>query len=402
MQTKFLSEALRVKGLGCIAPAPTDGLYQLDDLACKILGVPFPNAPIPCETLLTYIHTDDRAHFEQTILNRHPGECEFKVQVPLGLELRYVRAIRGQGQSSVIVLEDFTAYRQRETDRSSMMERLSENSQLEALGTLAGGIAHEINNPAQFIGDNLNFIREAMIGLFDLAQAAESASQAVGAKECHQWSSVVQLIEKLPLALLIKEIPAATFQAIDGIERIGNIVQAIREFCYPSSKTPTPLSLNHLVEIATTVTRNKWKYAATLDLNLEEGLPIIVAVEGELYQVLVNLIINAIHAIMERVPSDDGHLSISTAKDGAMIRLTVSDNGSGIPSESLGRIFDMFYTTKPPGQGTGQGLAITHAIVSRHGGRISVETALGLGSSFHIFLPINGPLPLSGGEYGAG
>ena len=198
-------------------------------------------------------------------------------------------------------------------------------------------------------------------------------------------------MSRIPVKLLVGEVPTATQQAIDGVERIGNIVQAIREFCYPSAKTPSPISLNHLIEIATTVTRNKWKYAAKLELNLDENLPIIVAIEGEIYQILVNLIINSIYAISEKNQPGDGNISIFTRTEGNMVRMTVADNGIGIPADHLARIFEMFYTTKPPGQGTGQGLAITQAIVCRHGGRISVDSQSGEGTSFHIFLPIDGP-----------
>jgi len=382
-----LSEALSVMGVGCLTPLPGVDLWQLDHTALRILGLAATEMRTMFDRLVANVHAEDFAMVRQALFSRSGHvDLEFRVSGDLATPWRTVRARGGEGETGVIVLEDVTMKLLADRERAQMIERISEASQLEALGTLAGGIAHEINNPAQFIGDNLNFIRDAIGGLSDVALAADRA-----AKGESTWECVAEAVAKIPVALLAKESPVATQQAIDGVERIGNIVQAIREFCYPSSKSPTPLSLNHLIEIAMTVTRNKWKYAAQMELNLDEALPVIMAIEGEIYQILVNLIINSIYAISEKKQSGLGRISIFTRLEGPMVRLTVADNGIGIPSDRLARIFDMFYTTKPTGEGTGQGLAITQAIVLRHGGRISVESQLGEGASFHILLPIDGP-----------
>ena len=176
-------------------------------------------------------------------------------------------------------------------------------------------------------------------------------------------------------------------QALFGTNCIAKIVQAIKEFSYPSSNAPASLDLNHLINLVTTVTRNQWKYVAEMDLELSPELLKISAIEGEINQMLVNLIVNAAQAIGEKQEADLGNIRIQTRNSNGGVELTIADSGKGIPPEIMPRIFDMFFTTKPPGQGTGQGLAITQAIVHRHNGKISVKSEPGAGACFTVWFP---------------
>ena len=378
-----LSETLNFLGMGCMAWSDDCGILCVDPTAAAMLGLSQNSGTRGFETVLEKVHNDDLDKFRQAFTAPADGiNLQFRVNGGKDNSWTLVHAVADNGATGIVVLKDVTAQLLSEQERARMIELFTETSQMESLGTLAGGIAHEINNPTQFIGDNLKFIQDAIGGLIAVAMEADKA-----AKSGNGWDKVAALTRKIPVALLAEEIPAAARQAIDGIERIGNIVQAIREFCYPGVKTPTPLSLNHLIEIAVTVTRNKWKNVAKMRLDLAEDIPMIVAVEGEIYQILVNLIVNAVHAIAEKKESVEGLITVATQKSDNMVLLSVSDTGIGIPPENLKRIFDMFFTTKQSGQGTGQGLAITQAIVYRHGGKLSVQSRAGEGSTFHVYLP---------------
>ena len=266
------------------------------------------------------------------------------------------------------------------------IERIVEDNRLETLGTLASGIAHEINNPAQYVGDNLVFIRGAIARLLDFATEVQRTAQ-----DGRDWAWVPARLGEIKLDFLRQELPAAASQAIDGIERIGTIAQAVRDFCYPARPLPSPFDLNHLIETTAAITRTQWKPVAALDLDLDPDLPAITGVEGEIAQVLANLIINAAHAIAELRQTAAGRVTLASRRQGDRVEIVVADTGRGIDPVDIPRIFELFYTTKPPGLGTGQGLAISHAIVTRHGGSIGVDSSPGAGARFRISLPIAGP-----------
>jgi len=288
------------------------------------------------------------------------------------------------GSGVVIIFRDITQRRRLETERAMMVERMSEASRLESLGTMAGGVAHEINTPTQYIGDNLAFVRDWIPRLLEVVGAARAAAAS------GEWSTVAEQATGMKYDFAARELPAAVAQALTGVARISTIVQAIKTFSYPSGTTSQPFDLNHAVDMASTVTRGQWKHAAELNLDLDPTLPPLVAIEGEINQVLVNLIVNAAQAISESGNEQLGRIDVSTRLDEDMIEISVKDTGIGIPKANLSRLFELFFTTKPPGQGTGQGLAITRAIVSRHGGTITVESEPGKGACFRVRLPTSG------------
>ena len=371
----ILDQALAQLGAGCVIPAP-DGGWTLLGAAAQLLGI---NTADSTAALTATTLDGDRDRW-RTALDAGTGVVEFRVLPNNGdsKEGGSVRFLRATAIAAGFVVEDVSA---RLGMLPTLMHQMAEANKLEALGTLAGGIAHEINNPVQFISDNLAFLKDATSKLCAFARAVAPLPDAA------------PLAETLPLEMMEREIPAAIDQALAGTAHIGAVVRAIAEFCYPGAVTPMPCNLNHLIDIATTVTRNKWKSTARLELDLDPTLPVILAVESELYQVLANLIINATHAISARPRPEGGRIAITTRRQRAMVHLTVTDNGSGIAAETLPRIFDMFFTTKPPGQGTGQGLAIAQAIVTRHGGRIWADSTSDHGSMFHVLLPAAGPPP---------
>jgi signal transduction histidine kinase len=272
--------------------------------------------------------------------------------------------------------------------------QLRQSQKLESIGQLAAGIAHEINTPTQYIGDNARFLKDAF---HDLSQVLASGSKLLAAVKNNAVSGelVSELeaaVQKADVDYLVGEIPRAIQQSLDGVERVSKIVSAMKEFSHPGGGEKAPVDLNRAIESTTTVARNEWKYVADLVLDLDASLPAVHCLPGEFNQVILNLIVNASHAIADVIGDGSkgkGTITIRTRRDGSWIEIRVSDTGSGIPEKARGRIFEPFFTTKPVGKGTGQGLAISRSvIVDKHGGTIAFETELGKGTTFIIRLPI--------------
>jgi PAS domain S-box-containing protein len=272
------------------------------------------------------------------------------------------------------------------TERKARDCQLAHIQKLESIGQLAAGVAHEINTPIQYIGDNLRFIQGAFRSMAQVLDAARGSEDA---------GDVDRLAQALDLNYVVNETPQAIQQAIEGAERVTEIVKALKEFSHPGSFQTTPVDLNHLLENAVLISRNKWKSVADLRTELDASLPPVRCLAGELSQVFLNLIVNAADAIasaQQEEPERKGELLISTRHDGQFAEVRVQDNGTGIPREAQTRVFDPFFTTKPVGSGTGQGLAIAYTIVARkHRGSIEFETEVGAGTTFIVTLPIDGP-----------
>ena len=377
-----LSEAHRIARLGFAEMNPATGLWSLGEGTQEMLGIDRGISVGISSEILTRVNPQDRAQLLD-LLAISGGAC-------FDMEIRVDdRVLHALGEPlgpplslTVITFQDTTQRHLAERERAAMMERMAESGRLESLGTLAGGVAHEINTPAQYIGDNLAFLKDWLPRLLDVVDAAR---QAAGSGD---WSGVAERAMAIKFDFAARELPAAVDQAAVGIGRISAIVQAIKEFSYPSGKSPQPFDLNRAVELAATVTRSQWKHVAELSLDLAPALPMLTAIEGEINQVLVNLIVNAAQAIGEAGSAESGRIEIATRLTESQVEVSVKDSGIGIPKENLDRLFELFFTTKPPGQGTGQGLAISNAVVHRHGGTITVESEPGAGACFRVRLPI--------------
>jgi signal transduction histidine kinase len=190
-----------------------------------------------------------------------------------------------------------------------------------------------------------------------------------------------------------EQIPQALQETLEGVERVSKIVRAMKEFSHPGGKEKAPADLNKAVESTVTVARNEWKYVADLKLELEPNLPFVPCFLGEFNQCLLNLIVNAAHAIGDVVknhPGTKGLITVQTRRDGDHVEVRVADTGTGIPESARQKIFEPFFTTKVVGKGTGQGLAMIYgSVVKHHGGTVTFETELGRGTTFIIRLPVN-------------
>lgn len=265
------------------------------------------------------------------------------------------------------------------TERNRIEAQLRQSQKLEAIGTLAAGIAHEINTPMQFIGDNLTFLKDATAELMSRVDTLQAAKGDQSGSDA-DWE------------YLRAEIPKAISQSLDGTKRVTDIVGALKAFAHPGSKDKSAVDLNKAVQSTATVSRNEWKYAAELEFDLDPSLPPVTCHIGDLNQVILNLIVNAAHTIADKLgpsPAQKGKIILRTRREGDQVVIQVADTGMGIPEGIRDKVFDPFFTTKGVGKGTGQGLAIAYdVVVNKHGGTISFETEEGVGTTFTVRLPI--------------
>jgi signal transduction histidine kinase len=272
---------------------------------------------------------------------------------------------------------------------------LRQAQKLEAVGRLAAGIAHEINTPIQFVGDNTHFVQDAFADIVALLQAYQTLREraAAGTVDEALLESVRRAEDTADLEYLEEEIPKALAQSLEGVERVASIVRALKEFAHPDSKDKAPADLNQALQSTLTVARNELKYVA--DVETEFGdLPAVTCQVGELNQVFLNLFVNAAHAITDKLGDTGakGKITVRTVADGDWVTVSIGDTGCGIPEAIRSKVYDPFFTTKEVGRGTGQGLALAHAvIVETHGGAISFDSTVGEGTTFHLRLPVMGP-----------
>ena len=272
-------------------------------------------------------------------------------------------------------------------------------SRLQMLGRLAQGIAHEINTPTQFIGDNTTFLRDSFAESYALIgqlMARLLEIQGMGGPAGEAAKKALDSMARSDLDYLGVEIPKAIQQSLDGVGRISNIVSAMKNFSHPAADVQTLTDLHHTINTTILVSQNEWKYSATLEVDFDVNVPRVPCFTSEVSQVVLNLIVNAAHAIGSSPARAEagayGKITVRTRLHPGEVEISVQDDGPGIPREIQQRIFEPFFTTKPPGKGTGQGLAIVHKIVvEHHGGWILFDTAPGRGTAFRIFLPLPRP-----------
>ena len=277
---------------------------------------------------------------------------------------------------------------------AELQNQLTQSKKLESIGQLAAGIAHEINTPMQYIGDNMNYLETAFNRIVQVLKTYDGllAAAKEGAATADDVVAVEAAIQKTRLKSLFKEVPEAIQDSQDGIRTAARIVRAMKEFSHPGSDEKTPIDINQAIGTTITVSRNEWKYVAEIETDLDTELPLVPCLPGELNQVLLNLLVNAAHAIADAVGDGShgkGTITVSTRRRETGVEIGIKDTGQGIPEEVQGRIFEPFFTTKELGKGTGQGLSITHSIiVQKHGGKIWFETEVGSGTTFIIWLPL--------------
>ena len=277
------------------------------------------------------------------------------------------------------------------TGRDVAEMELRQAQKLESVGRLASGIAHEINTPMQFVGDNVRFLQDAFRDLQsvlnDFQELCRSSREKRSGPEF--GGELDRIAAESDSDFLVKEIPQALSQTLDGVERVVTIVRAMKEFAHPENKGMVPADLNKALSNTLTVARNELKYVAEVETNFGKLPPVVCSV-SDMNQVFLNLLVNAAHAIADVVKGSGrkGKIRVSTSLEDASAVIAISDTGAGIPESIRDRIFDPFFTTKEVGRGTGQGLAIARSVVDRHKGTLTFESEVGKGTCFYVRLPI--------------
>ncbi len=280
------------------------------------------------------------------------------------------------------------------SERKNHEDQLNQNRRMESIGQLASGITHEINTPIQYIGDNIQFLKDSFEDITGLVKKTLSFVQSAetGSAADSDIDEIEKLIIDTDADYLLEEVPRAIEQSIEGLQRVSHIVSAMKQFCHPGTEEKQAADINKAVENVITVARNEWKYIADVITELDTNLPPVHCRLGEINQVVLNLIINAVHAIkdvVEKEKSGKGTIKVSTSHDDSWVEIRVSDTGTGIPEKIRSKIFDPFFTTKEVGTGTGQGLAISRSlIVNNHRGVLDFETDEGRGTTMIVRLPL--------------
>jgi len=311
----------------------------------------------------------------------------------LGLTIINVDLIPGgEGTGFLITGADIT-------EQKILEAQLRQAQKLEAIGQLAAGIAHEINTPAQYVGDNTNFLQETwpiVNQILSLCLRLREQSLAGGVAP-GLIAELAQCTEEADLTYLLGEVPQAIAQALEGVGRISKIVKAMKEFSHPGSEGKCAIDLNHAIETTIAVARNEWKYVADVQTCFAPDLPPVPCLAGEFNQVILNLLMNAAQTIgdvVKKGSATKGTITITTKCEEDWVEVQIQDTGAGIPEDVRARIFEPFFTTKEVGKGTGQGLALAHAvIVKKHDGKIWFESEVGKGTTFFLRLPLTVPEP---------
>ncbi|HYG67462.1 MAG TPA: ATP-binding protein, partial [Anaeromyxobacteraceae bacterium] len=284
---------------------------------------------------------------------------------PVAIERRPPRSVEWSATPDILPGRRLLVLRDR-TEHNQLQTRLALADRMVSVGTLAAGVAHELNNPLAYVNANLGFVQEQLARVGELVAGAPGATGADRA--------------------LVAQLDEAIHDARDGAERMRSIVRELKIFSRPDEDTVHPVDLAGVLESCIAMAWNEIRHRARLERRLEP-VPKVIGGEARYGQVFLNLLVNAAQAIPE------GHagehvITVATrvAPDGR-VAIEVRDTGCGIAPELAGRIFDPFFTTKPPGVGTGLGLSICHSIVAAAGGEIVVESAVGRGSTFRVLLP---------------
>jgi signal transduction histidine kinase len=282
-------------------------------------------------------------------------------------------------------------------ERKRMECELAQAHKLEAVGHLAAGIAHEINTPAQYVGDNTRFLRDVFTDVDTLLSDLDRLLLA--AKQGHISDELIAEVDvnvrNAEISYIKEEAPKAIAQSLEGIDRVADIVRAMKEFSHPGNGKKQPVDLNRAIERTLTVSRNEWKYVADMVTDFDPDLPAVPCLAGDFNQVILNLIVNAAQAIASAVGDGSqgrGRITVRTRLAGDWVDIRIEDSGTGIPKSIRNKVFDHFFTTKEVGKGTGQGLSIVqNIVVQKHGGTICFESEEGKGTIFIVHLPLADP-----------
>lgn len=339
-----------------------------------------------------FLHVDDREGFKawltQVRTSTFPPVVQCRLlrlsqdEVQVEVLARSLVDETGRVRGVVGVIADVSERHAREIEAQHTQK-------LEALGRLSAGLAHEINTPIQFVGDNARFLAESYETLLNLVltyrRVFDSGAEPVPWSQ--RQAEIQRAEDEADVDYLAEEVPSAVKQTLEGVERVASLVRAMKTFSHPGSGGQAPADLNEALQATITVARSQFKFIADAELDLGD-LPSVVCNVGDLNQVFLNIVINAAHAIEEK--GEHGRITVKTSTEGDDALVAITDTGMGVPEFLKRQIFEPFFTTKTVGRGTGQGLALVRAVIDQHAGSIALQSETGVGSTFTIRLPVHG------------
>ncbi|WDI31144.1 ATP-binding protein [Hyphococcus flavus] len=358
-------------------------------------------------TAETQLHANERMLVGRSIDDFLPGlSAALKERADGPFDLENLRASRIDGFSFPVEIRGFkgpvnedvryvlffhdTSRREAaDAKRKKMQQQVDEARRLEAIGALSAGIAHEINTPIQFIGDNLDYLEEALALIHGSYKRYDALRVAITAGASYEEAicAVEEFNEKISLTNLVPEVISALSESREGISQVRDIVLLMKEFAHPGTDEKDEVDLNAIVKNVVAICRNRRKHIAEIELKLDADLPRVPCRKGQVQQVILNLVLNAIDAIDEAKP-ERRTIEIESRANESGVSVSISDTGCGVPQALVEKIFDPFFTTKPVGKGTGQGLALAKdCIVKGHGGKLSLIDKEDFATTFHIELP---------------
>lgn len=270
-----------------------------------------------------------------------------------------------------------------ESEQALLNERLEQanrqllqSEKLAAIGQLAAGVAHEINNPVGYVYSNLQTLGTYLDDLFRLTDAIDGADSL---------DDLRNIKANVDYEFMRGDLRDLLAESCEGIERVKTIISAMKDFSHIEEEEFKVADLHRGIETTLNVVNNELKYKAEVIKELG-NIPEVECIISQINQVVMNLLVNAAHAI-----EDFGQIAIRTRTSGSDVIIEVEDNGHGIDSEHLNRIFEPFFTTKPVGKGTGLGLSLSFNIIQKHNGSLTVESTPDVGTCFRITLPARQP-----------
>jgi len=391
-----LMAAQRIAHLGAWEWDIRNDTIWLSDEVYRIFGYHPNEFDASADIFFKAVHPEDLPQVQTSIDRALKGLKSYNTEHRIILPDGQIKTIHTHGiisyddQDNPILMEGVI---QDISKRKELERQLIQASKMESIGQLAAGIAHEINTPTQFIELNMNFLRDAFNDLALLLKSYERLKEM--AESDSQHNKICTKIEERSIEIeyqyILSEIPIAIEQSLDGLAQISRIVQSVKSFSHLSSHQKVETDINDLIEMVVTVSTNEWKYHSNISLDLDKTNPLVFCVPDLINQALLNIVVNAAHTNTDKVHAkniDKVGLFISTKAEEKLIRISIRDEGMGIPEEIRNLIFNPFFTTKELGKGTGQGLTLAYrTIVEEHGGTINFETAMGSGTTFTITLP---------------
>jgi PAS domain S-box-containing protein len=356
-----------------------------------------------------HIHTEDIATIFSSfteIFTQGQGAYEYRFRTRDGRylwmhdNLRLIRDADGKPLEVVGSLTDITERKRMEEalqetgeEQRQLIKQLQEaqaqllqSEKMASIGQLAAGIAHEINNPIGFINSNMGTLKSYVDTLCELADGFDQTLHGL-AGQLELKEKIAQLKKQADYEFLKEDVADLVRESLDGLKRVRDIVQSLKDFAHIGETDWQYADLHAGIDSTLTIANNEIKYKASVQKEYGQ-LPQVKCLASQLNQVFMNLIVNASQAI----PAS-GVITVRTGCNGDWVWVEVGDNGVGIAPEIVSRIFDPFFTTKPVGKGTGLGLSVSYNIVTKHGGRIEVDSDPGKGTRFTVHLPVMPPLP---------